>query len=473
MDFQVTLFSGIDTNSVGIDLVHKRGVVLTVVDNENYIRGQQTDVQLNGRVCMLPGDKVYLRVVWHSNVNPVNCLQCFSPPPPSTPPPPVISYECTPGAGYEPWIKPTAGDIILQIQPVVVADGLSASSALLERCIGSTVELCKTIDPSLTIRDVLEGVSHARGLLWITDFINKTVTPIPSSNFFTAFDTVDLTSKLVTDKPFTKFSEYDKCINYKFNYKKAEDWFTNYWDNLYYNSEGLYSRTDILDSSNPCILNSENPTFATCYSFPINSIFIELEQAAIPPFKALWLALRKDEYIQPFPFVHQPEAISYDFMPRLAKYAGFLDAAGLGWTQSQVKWKYQLANGTNYVYSAFPYSYVVDYYQLTRPSLSYADVTRRTVSPTQVGGAIETSEGIITTYYDPLYEISKKGIKYEATFLFSPKDIKTLSFSRYVKLTVPDLGTGLFYLAEVKQWTPSDGLAKCVLLHLPDGYPIS
>lgn len=462
MEFTFRIEPGVTTTGIAFEIIKNFGLAgqtsITQVDYDSLNGNIETF-----RICMNPGDTMRVFWRWESITNPSTCPACFP-----------AGSGCG-GFGSNPRIELFPLDARLTATPVSVIDGYEPGSPLVERCLGTTVNLCETIDPTLTMKEVVDGLTHARGLLWLTNETNKTVTPIPASDFLIGTDTVDYTGNLDKKQKITRSlsTNANNCPNFVFGYKEANDeWYGGeLWDNRKFDGTGLYSVTQIEDVFNPCLKQNRNPTFDTIYVTELERDYQNEEQSTIPPFRALYLSLVKKVIEIPSGF-DPDNKLSYDFAPRLAKYEGLVEDSEIGWTQSTGNlWQYETEGGVAFDYPVFPYAYVVDYYQLTRRSLSYADITRPTVSPTGAGGPETTSEGIVNAEYDILYRILKQGIRYELWFYFTPAEIVQLDFSKFIKLNLPEVGQGVFYLSQVKDWRPSDGLCKCEIFHLPDGYP--
>lgn len=456
MEIEFNIDPGLPNNSIAFQIISNDGTTDTILDQQDYNIGSgNTSIS---RVCLLPGHTVRLRWVYHSTQNPVTCPACFP-----------AGSGCG-GSGSNPNITLGLLSASMKFTPAAIVDGAEPGSPLIERCIGSTVDLAKTVDPDITVKDVIDGITHLRALFWETNEVTKTITPTPVSDYIQGFDTVNWTKKLDIGTGLEKNLNPD-CPNFLFGYKDTNDeWYgQELWNNKLFNGLGLYSMESIETPFNACLKENKNPVFATLYQIGLERDY-DVDQSNVPPFRALYLSLIKDAY--QYPLTTDPENfISYDFAPRIAKYEGFRQNSDIGWTQSLAQWKYLTSLGVNFTYSVFPYAYVVDYYQLTRRSLSYTDITRNTVSPTGAGGPQTTNLGIVNAEYELLYDVLKRGISFKCSMFLTPKDIFELDFSKFIKLEVPGIGQGLFFLSKITGWNPVNGLAKVELFQLPEGYP--
>ena len=180
--------------------------------------------------------------------------------PPSAPYDFTVVYEGCVGKGQRIRVKMIDGLLPIYPNYMFLLEGAQITVTPLNACIGSTIDLCDTIDPALDFVKILVGLVHHAGLLIFTDDEAKTVDLIRMSEFYKLAPHEDWTNKVDCTNSI-KQSVVTDCRNFKIAY--AQD---SGDKNLAITcSEWDREKFSLLNTNDPdddCVTEFRNATFA-------------------------------------------------------------------------------------------------------------------------------------------------------------------------------------------------------------------
>jgi len=332
--------------------------------------------------------------------------------------------------------------------------------------IGSTIELCETMDPKLTVKNILDGVTHLENLYWETNESSKEVTVSTATEFYRPQVQEEWSDRVDCGRDIVQEIDKGKCRNFVFSFKKdSSDAFVKIIEEENLGGKGLYSGEAIFDPSDICREESINPTYSPTWNINRHN----LNQTSVPPAQIQWLAMWKTVPEPPFPTTNPEELISHDFAPRICYYEGLIDEVDAGYF-APLKWEYDPGTGIVGVEDLYPHAYMVDYYNYnTEFAVSYGDVVDRRIGPTLQLGVITVFPGIISNTYAFLLGILDRGRSVEIWCTLTESQIHNLDFTTFKIIRTALIAEGIYLLNEVKDWQPEDLLALCEFYLVRDG----
>lgn len=356
---------------------------------------------------------------------------------------------------------------------------------------GMQIDLAPLLPKDLTVKKLFDGLTHMFNMVMITDPINKLVTYEPDEVVYQkGRRLVDWSSILDCGvdiiQTYNSTSGSSEVRGYEIKYKDdGEDGYVEELNSV--NGQSIYSYiTSAYDGkeARDSVNTHENPTFAPTWflrdwDVQPNRILPTSGHVPGPP---IWPRLWEEFEEQTDPTLGVARELplytgrdpKYTWCPRILYYNG------AQWyendlRQSSVGFKYQ-ATGVSgsYVteYPFYPEAVMVNYCNPSHYSLAfnndnilqYPEIRKVFLNE----GVNEPNDiGLISGYWVSYLTAAKYGSEVKIVVRLTPREIQNINFMDIIYISHPTLGTGIYRLGEISEYSPSTGKALIQLIRIP------
>jgi hypothetical protein len=338
---------------------------------------------------------------------------------------------------------PSAGSVTINGGSSTTFSQVSTSTSTL--CPGTVVEFGATLPCKMTIKDILDGLTHMFNLVWRTDVQDKIVYVEPDERYYDCEKALDYSHKLncVEKVKITYlFEVLGNNILHRYQDDSKDHYVSDFTDSLDRTLYGKITRNEFSNRTIGELNEITNPLFAPTWY--IADFDVVPNPGDPTPY---WLRMWDSNEVQPtLNGTTQLSANSYSFKPRIAYYGGIQDyTAEAG---QSVDFKFDGATVTG-----FPHAWIVNQYQSNTYSLSFGD------------GDEGSDTGLVFNYWKSFLNLYFKSRGITAEMIVTVDDILAM-LRMPIYLSSNYLGQGNFKLNKVREHDARTGRAIVELLKL-------